>query len=707
MDDSNYDPHITPSRPSTTNALYLALDLTSSIPPSDPPADPSTLPHLLSSTLSVPFDHCVFPLSPPGLVPSVASLLPLSFPSSTFTDSFIAVVPRLLAVTLTSPMSTPSAVRLAASQLSHCYAYYQHLGLTQVLLLFPDPPVASFCPHHLSQALSSALLSHPFLHTSLALPLTASSLSFYHGLLHALDHPQRLTLSLLLSPTLPHPHLLSRVKGDQLRLVLLSTDCFVTNNRGCPILPPTHRRVLLELLEHCHTVVLSPTSPVLPGSLVLHQHYLHHVAGGVRDGEGLHPRSYRDFLQAPLQPLHDDLDNQTYEVFEKDPVKYRLYQQAIALALRDRTRGQTVRVWVVGAGRGPLVDGALAAAREAGVDVAVTAFEKNVHALYTLHALRSTRWATTTPAVRVVPANILHWTPAADDDRCDVMVSELLGSFGDNELSPECLDCACRWLADGGVCIPERSVGWVVPVRDEGVAALLMGGGGVGGKAGKESGYVVDLHGFERVSEEDGRVAFVFAHPARPDKGPEDDEESALISQEEERESRRVRLVQGAPLPTDDEEEAAYLSSIRLARPPLTPSSPPLPAFSPLPMPSPNARCRELTFTVRACEDCPLTVPTVVTGLACYFHARLYRHVQLSTYPPTASPGMGSWFALYLPLRTPLWVSEGGELRVRLWRVVGDARVWYEWQLEARMRDAMVSSTHIHNAGGSAASIAL
>lgn len=28
----------------------------------------------------------------------------------------------------------------------------------------------------------------------------------------------------------------------------------------------------------------------------------------------------------------------------------------------------------------------------------------------------------------------------------DVMVSELLGSFGDNELSPECLDGAVRFL---------------------------------------------------------------------------------------------------------------------------------------------------------------------------------------------------------------------------------------------------------------------
>lgn len=31
-------------------------------------------------------------------------------------------------------------------------------------------------------------------------------------------------------------------------------------------------------------------------------------------------------------------------------------------------------------------------------------------------------------------------------ENADILVSELLGSFGDNELSPECLDGAQRYL---------------------------------------------------------------------------------------------------------------------------------------------------------------------------------------------------------------------------------------------------------------------
>lgn len=44
-------------------------------------------------------------------------------------------------------------------------------------------------------------------------------------------------------------------------------------------------------------------------------------------------------MQIPLQPLMDNLDRYTYEVFEQDPVKYREYQRAIKLALIDKKAG--------------------------------------------------------------------------------------------------------------------------------------------------------------------------------------------------------------------------------------------------------------------------------------------------------------------------------------------------------------------------------
>ena len=45
---------------------------------------------------------------------------------------------------------------------------------------------------------------------------------------------------------------------------------------------------------------------------------------------------YDDYLQSPLQPLMNNLESHTYEVFEKDPIKYVLYEDAIAAAILNK-----------------------------------------------------------------------------------------------------------------------------------------------------------------------------------------------------------------------------------------------------------------------------------------------------------------------------------------------------------------------------------
>lgn len=41
-------------------------------------------------------------------------------------------------------------------------------------------------------------------------------------------------------------------------------------------------------------------------------------------------------VQAPLQPLQDNLESQTYETFERDTNKYLAYEEAVLAALLDR-----------------------------------------------------------------------------------------------------------------------------------------------------------------------------------------------------------------------------------------------------------------------------------------------------------------------------------------------------------------------------------
>ena len=80
-------------------------------------------------------------------------------------------------------------------------------------------------------------------------------------------------------------------------------------------------------------------------------------------------------MQTPLQPLEFNLESATYEIFEKDPVKYGNYESTFTIALTFVSV-----VAVVGAGRGPLVDRALKAAQAAGRQVEMLAVEKNPHA---------------------------------------------------------------------------------------------------------------------------------------------------------------------------------------------------------------------------------------------------------------------------------------------------------------------------------------
>jgi protein arginine N-methyltransferase 5 len=49
----------------------------------------------------------------------------------------------------------------------------------------------------------------------------------------------------------------------------------------------------------------------------------------------------------------------------------------------------------------------------------------------------------------------------------DILMSELLGSFGDNELSPECLIPTEKYLKPGGIYLPYSYTNQVLPVSSQ------------------------------------------------------------------------------------------------------------------------------------------------------------------------------------------------------------------------------------------------
>merc|ERR1711871_1880211 len=147
---------------------------------------------------------------------------------------------------------------------------------------------------------------------------------------------------------------------------------------------------------------------------------------------------------------------------------------------------------VVGAGRGPLVKASLRASDRSGINIRVYAVEKNPNAVITLKNLVRDEWGS---KVTVVSA--------------DMRVSELLGSFSDNELSPECLDGAQRFLKkETGISIPCRYTSYLAPLTS---SKLWNDVKAFTDLKHFETPYVVRLHNVQVLS--DVQPVFVFEHP--------------------------------------------------------------------------------------------------------------------------------------------------------------------------------------------------
>lgn len=115
----------------------------------------------------------------------------------------------------------------------------------------------------------------------------------------------------------------------------------------------------------------------------------------------------------------------------------------------EKNKDNQIVVMYFGAGRGPLIRRALSAAKRADANVKVVALDKNPNAIVTLRNM-------------IVDENLEDRVTlfAGDmrkldaDLKGDILMSELLGSFGDNELSPECLNPTEKFLKEGGIYLP-------------------------------------------------------------------------------------------------------------------------------------------------------------------------------------------------------------------------------------------------------------
>lgn len=499
---------------------------------------------------SARFDFVVLPLAAPGgqgkgadFTPSVPSDLVLD--STTWGEAVVGTVSDELGLLLNNPQMSTSldstsngtaacevgsqALRGAASAevgrgfLETELRWAAHLGLRSVLLPPPTSSNAATYAQSVHEAIMAGIVDvdvadseGPRMTIAVRVPgAPAEGWPAWNRFRSLCNHHPNLEVALELGPNLGNSDYdISRWLAEPVRFVILHAEAFVLNKHGHPVLPKRHKHLVLQLFKYNVQIVFAMSDVVGEGAGVdprvayVAQLFQSRPPPSVMDR---FEHTHLDFLQAPLQPLENNLESQTYELFETDPIKYVRYEEAVAKFLEQRAdaakaKNSPICAMVLGAGRGPLVAAVLRAGARVGVQLAIWAVEKNPNAVHTLRHRRRTEdgWG----CVEVVAADMREWQAPRS---ADVIVSELLGSFSDNELSPECLDGAQRFLAEDGVCIPQSYVSSLTPVsaprvwddaRDRGDLQTL------------DHGYVVRLH---RAFYPCGSVkdCFAFHHPSQ------------------------------------------------------------------------------------------------------------------------------------------------------------------------------------------------
>jgi len=229
-------------------------------------------------------------------------------------------------------------------------SWASHLGLQAVLLPAPQPKSVNY-----SRTLNLICTEATRHQVWVKIPLEEE----YEGedtwlqwrdLVVASDHSRRLGVALAVgSEPSDSPRRWARWLAEPVKVLLIDTRVFQTNQSGYPVLSKTMQSFLRMFMESKIHIVIRGcshhSSSSTSSSLLPYVQYIRYLDRKFSEervqsfGEAF-TAGYRDFLQSPLQPLMDNLESQTYDVFEKDPVKYDLYTEAIEKALRKFKEGE-------------------------------------------------------------------------------------------------------------------------------------------------------------------------------------------------------------------------------------------------------------------------------------------------------------------------------------------------------------------------------
>lgn len=380
---------------------------------------------------------------------------------------------RLIVAEITSHLDVDSEIvhirdrnqKLLANELG----FASHLGVPAIWITLAKPnnvQLARLISEKLQSGFTySVWVNIPLIHPSRYSPIAeeeCDTWDWWNDFRTQCDYDRRLGVALDLCDVkhfLPIWEL-NRWIGEPVKALVIPTSFFLLNQHGKPVLSRAHQDIIKKFMTIDVQYIIKQDTE---GDLSLYVKYLSFLGKKlyVQDTMAEFVQGYEDQLQNPLQPLTEHLETNVYEIFEKDQVKYDTYQNAIYKAVESLPKNSEniPVVMVVGAGRGPLVQAVLNVSYTLNRELRVYAVEKNPYAVNTLIDRVENEWNN---QVTLIDADMRVYTPP---EKADILVSELLGSFGDNELSPECLDGAQRFLKPTGISIPKSYTSYLAPLQ--------------------------------------------------------------------------------------------------------------------------------------------------------------------------------------------------------------------------------------------------
>uniref|UniRef100_A0A0N4ZUI5 Protein arginine N-methyltransferase n=1 Tax=Parastrongyloides trichosuri TaxID=131310 RepID=A0A0N4ZUI5_PARTI len=378
-------------------------------------------------------------------------------------------------------------------------------------------------------------------------------------------------------------------------------------------------------------------------------------------------------LQNPLQPCADNLTSGIYHAFESDTVKYKKYALAIYYALKKCITDQLlehisnsvipkeldyvfVEIALLGAGRGQLLTSILWAykkltseAPEKNISIVVHVVEKNNLALLDCRKVYEYIEGFT---IKPVNIDMGEWGRQIRDTKSrlpDIIVSELLGSFGCNELSPDLLyEVEALVYHPKQIWIPKIVESYLQPVTNIPALQFLVDEAVFHGEFYGGQG----RHNSRRYYKFDD--IYAKAKPISPC-------------------TDRVYIAQPSPVYKIDNPKYCFTY--------LHPQYDKLININPEDL----SGCAKITFKARSTCD--------ITGFQGYFVATLYEEegkaVILSSCPHVNKLEAEkynfeclstSWFPAFFPLRNAKRLEEDEEFSFEIFRKTDPGGVWYEWR---------------------------